>query len=131
MLSNSLSLTIGSPGVVYTLKRVNQDNFGGVFLDKSTTIGTEVKLTIRNLYEGVQNSPLPANSAAIRRRQMQRTIVDLEVTKFDADGFPTIIQSYQHVRSARGSAVGDAADVAKALDTFVTANATALVSWEA
>jgi hypothetical protein len=128
MLTSPLSLTIGS--VDYSLKKVNQDNFGSVYLDKGTTAGTEVKLTIRNTYEGVTNSPVPSNSAAIRRRQMQRTVIDLEVTKFDADGFPTIIQSYQHVRSARGSVVADAAAVAIALDNFVESNATALVSWE-
>jgi len=128
MLTSPIALTIGTTD--YSLKRVNQDNFGSVYLDKATTAGTEVKLTIRNSYEGVQTTPLASNSAAIRRRQMQRTIVDLEVTKFDADGFPSIIQSYQHVRSARGSVVADVANVAQALDTFVNANADALVSWE-
>lgn len=128
MLSNSLTVTIGTQA--YTVKRVNQDNFGSVFLDKATVAGTEVKLTIRNSYEGVQTSPLASNSLAIRRKQMQRTIIDLEVTKFDADGFPTIVQSYQHVRSPRGANVAEVADVAQALDAFVTANADALVAWE-
>lgn len=128
MLSNSLTVTIGAQA--YALKRVNQDNFGSVFLDKVTVAGTEVKLTIRNSYEGIQNSPLASNSLAIRRKQMQRTIIDLEVTKFDADGFPTIVQSYQHIRSPRGSDMTVVGDVAQALDAFVTANADALVAWE-
>jgi hypothetical protein len=128
MLTSPLAITIGAQA--YSLKRINQDNYGSVHLDKATVPGTEVKLTIRNSYEGVQNQPNALNSLAIRRKQMQRTIVDLEVTKFDSDGFPTVTQSYQHVRSERGASVVAVADVAQALDSFVTANAEALVSWE-
>jgi len=129
MLSNELTLTWGTTPVVF--KRANQDNFGSVFLNKGAIANTEFELIIRNSYEGVTNSPKPSNSLATVRRQMQRTIIDLKMTVFDADGYPSVIQAYTHVRSARGTASDAIAAIAKMLNDFVTTNRIALVSWEA
>lgn len=128
MLTSPITITIGAQA--YSLKRINQDSYGSVHLDKATVPGTEVKLTIRNSYEGKSNVAQSKLPLATRQRQMERHIVDLEVTTFDVDGFPVTTQSYQHVRNARGSDPVVAVNVAKALDGFVTANAAALVAWE-
>lgn len=128
MLSSPLTITIGTQE--YSLKRINQDSFGSVHLDKSTVPGTEVKLTIRNNYEGKSNVSSSTLPLAVRQRQMERHTIDLEVTTFDVDGFPVTTQSYQHIRSARSADPVVATNVAKALDDFVKANAAALVAWE-
>ena len=126
MLTSPTTITIGAQA--YSLSRKNQDNYGSTWMDNTTVAGTEVKLVLRNLYEGKPKSTL--TSDGYKSVQNERHIVDLIVTEFDASGFPTVIQSYTHIRNQRGDVVGDVGNVAQALAVWVNANADALVAWE-
>lgn len=126
MLTSPLTITIGAQA--YSLQRKNQDNYGSVWMDNTTVAGTEVKLTIKNSYEGAAKNQL--TSDGYKSVQMERHIADLTVTKFDASGFPTVTQTYTHIRNQRGAVVGAVGDVAQALAVWVNANADALVAWE-
>ena len=126
MLSTPIAITIGAQA--YSLQRKNQDNFGSTWMDNTTVPGTEVKLVIRNSYESGPKSTL--TSDGYKSQQMERHVVDLTVTKFDANGFATVLQSYTHIRGLRGSAVSAVGDVAKGLAAFVTSKANDLVAWE-
>lgn len=115
MLTSPITITID--GVAHELSRINNDNFGSVYLKKATNL--EIRLEIRNSYESKNASG-----------QMERHIADLTYTSWDAEGFPTVTQTYQHIRTKRGSDPTVAVNVAKALDAFVTANADKMVNWE-
>lgn len=126
MLTSPIAITIGAQA--FSLKLKNQDNFGSVYMDNTTVAGTEVKLSIRHAYEGKAKQTLSGSGYV--SVQMERHQCDLEVTTFDADGFPTTTQSYTHIRNKRGSAVGGVGDVAQALSAFITAQADNIVAWE-
>lgn len=115
MLTSPITITID--GVAHLLPRINNDNFGSTYLKKATNL--EIRLDIRNSYE--------SKTAA---GQVERHIADLTHTTWDANGIPTVTQTYQHIRLKRGADPVVAVNVAKALDAFVTANAAALVAWE-
>lgn len=125
-ITSPIAITIGAQA--YSLTKKNQDNYGSVWLDKTTVAGTEVKLTIRNAYEGKPKNQL--TGAGYKSIQTERHIADLEVTVFDADGFPTVTQSYTHIRNQRGAVVGAVGDVAQALSAFITSKADDLVAWD-
>lgn len=125
-ITSPITITIGSQS--YSLTKKNQDNYGSIWLDKSTVAGTEVKLEIKHAYEGKPKNQL--SGAGYKSVQTERHIVDLTVTKFDVDGFPTVTQSYTHIRNQRGAVVGDVGDVAQALSAFVTSKADDLVAWD-
>lgn len=126
MLASPITITIGAQA--YSLLRKNQDSYGSVWMDNTTVAGTEVKLTLKNSYEGAAKNEL--TSAGYKSVQMERHIADLTVTKYDANGFPTVTQTYTHIRNQRGAVVGAVGDVAQALAVWVNANADALVAWE-
>lgn len=126
MLSSPLTITIGAQA--YSLKRKNQDNFGSVWMDNTTVAGTEVKLTIRNAYEGKPKQSV--SGTGLVQTQYERHVADLEVSITDGDGFVKTTQSYTHIRNLRGSVVGDVGNVAQALAVWVNANADDLVAWE-
>jgi hypothetical protein len=126
MLSSPLTITIGAQA--YSLKRKNQDNFGSVWMDNTTVAGTEVKLTIRNAYEGKPKQSV--SGTGLKQTQYERHVADLEVSITDGDGFVTTVQSYTHIRNLRGSVVGDVGNIAQALAVWVNANADDLVAWE-
>lgn len=126
MLTSPLTITIGAQA--YSLKRKNQDNYGSVWMDNTTVAGTEVKLTIRNAYEGKPKTA--ASGTGLVQTQFERHVADLEVTITDENGFARTTQSYTHIRNLRGSVVGDVGNVAQALAVWVNANADDLVAWE-
>ncbi len=115
MPTSPLALTIGAQA--YSLKRVNQDNFGSSWLDKTTVAGTIVELVFKHSTEG--KPKLSASGSGMVSSQMERHVVDLKVTTYDANGFPTVIQTYMHIRNRVGAAVTPVADAAKALATFI------------
>ncbi len=126
MLTSPLTITIGAQA--YSCKRVNQDNYGSVYIDNTTVAGTTVRLTLKNADEGKPKvSPSGTGLVSV---QNERHIADLEVTVYDANGFPTVIQSYTHIRNRKGADVTAVGNVAQALSAFVTTNADALVAWE-
>lgn len=126
MLDSPLTITIGAQA--YSLKKKNQDNYGSVWMDNTTVAGTEVKLTLKNSYEGKpKTSP---SGAGLVQTQFERHIADLEVSVTDEQGFVKTVQSYTHIRNLRGSVVADVGNVAQALAVWVNANADAIVAWE-
>jgi hypothetical protein len=125
-LTSPMTITIGAQA--YSLTKKNQDNFGSTWMDNTTVAGTEVKVVIKNAYEGKPKSAL--TSAGYVQSQMERHSIDLIVTVTDSSGFQTVTQSYQHIRNLRGAVVGDVGNVAQALAAYVTTNADALVAWD-
>lgn len=126
MLASPIAITVGTQA--YSLLRKNQDNFGSTWMDNTTVPGTEVKLVLRNSYEGKAKNVLVGSG--YKSQQFERHIADLTVTTFDAEGFAHVIQSYTHMRNLRGSVVSDVGNVAQALAAFVTSKADDLVAWE-
>lgn len=126
MLTSPLAITIGAQA--FSLLKKNQDNYGSVWMDNTTVAGTEVKLTLKNAYEGKPKTS--ASGTGLKQTQFERHIADLEVTITDEDGFAKTTQSYTHIRNLRGSVVGDIGNVAQALAVWVNANADAMVAWE-
>jgi len=121
-----MTITIGAQA--YSLTKKNQDNFGSTWMDNTTVPGTEVKVTVKNSYEG-KAKQVPSSTGFISQ-QFERHQIDLTVTTTDSNGYQKIIQSYTHIRNLRGAAVGSVGDVAQALAVYVNANADALVSWD-
>lgn len=115
MLTSPITVTID--GVAHQLSRINNDNFSSTYLKKAALL--EIRLDIRNSYESKTGNG-----------QMERHIADLVHTTWDANGIPTVTQTYQHIRLKRGADPVVAVNCAKALDAFVTANAAAMVAWE-
>ena len=126
MLTDPMVITIGAQA--YSLKRKSENNGVSVYMDNTTIAGTEVKVTVKHAYEGKPKAT-PSGTGIIQT-QFERHIIDLEVRKFDANGFATVMQSYTHIRCLRGAVVSVVGDVAQALAVFVNANADALVAWE-
>jgi len=126
MLANSLSITIG--GTEFTLKRKNQDSHGSVFMDNTTVAGTEVKLALRNSYDG--KPKVVPTSTGQAQSQYERHVVDLTYTTTDAYGFRTVIQTYVHMRNRVGSSVGGVAAVASAICGWTNTNSADLIAWE-
>lgn len=125
-LTSPMAITIGAQA--YSLTKKNQDNYGSTWMDNTTVPGTEVKITIKNSYEGKPKAV--ASGTGFVQSQMERHIIDLTVTVTDANGFQKVTQSYTHIRNLRGAAVGGVGDVAQALAVYVNANADALVAWD-
>lgn len=115
MLTSPVTITID--GVAHSLSKINQDNFGSVFLKKADKL--EIRLAIRHSYE-------KASAAG----QYERHNMDLTYTVWDVDGKPSTTQSYQVLRSLRGNATKLSEDLTKALNVFSTANVSAVASWE-
>lgn len=126
MLTDPMVITIGAQA--YSLKKKNQDNNGSTWLDNTTVAGTEVKVVVRHSYEGKPKASISGSGYV--SQQYERHIIDLTVTKFDANGFPSVTQSYTHIRNLRGSVVGSVGDIAQALAVYVNTQADALVAWE-
>jgi hypothetical protein len=127
MLTSPIVITIGAQA--YSLKLKNQDNFGAVYMDNTTVAKTEVKLEIKHAYEGKPKTALSGTGYV--STQMERHVADLTVTTFDSNGFPTVIQTYDHIRNSRGAVPADVTNVAKGLSAFITAQAANLVAWDA
>lgn len=126
MLTDPMVITIGAQA--YSLKKKNQDNNGSTWMDNTTVAGTEVKVKVSHAYEGKpKNTP---SGSGLVQTQYERHIIDLTVTKFDANGFATVMQTYTHIRCLRGAVVGAVGDVAQALAVYVNAQADNLVAWE-
>lgn len=126
MLADPQTITIGAQA--FSLKKKNQDNFGSTWMDNTTVPGTEVRLTIRNAYEG---KPKTAPSATgLVQTQFERHIADLLVTITDVNGFVKSTQSYTHIRNLKGANVTDVGNVGQALSAWITTNADALVAWD-
>lgn len=115
MLTSPITITID--GVAHSLSRINQDNFGSVYLKKAANL--EIRMNIRHSYE-----------KAGAFGQYERHNVDLTHTTWDGDGKATTTQSYQVIRALRGQAPKLAEDLTKALNAFSTANVGAVVAWE-
>jgi hypothetical protein len=125
-LTSPMAITIGAQA--YSLTKKNQDNFGSVWMDNTTVPGTEVKIAIRNSYEGKPKTT--ASGTGLVQTQYERHVIDLTVTVTDEAGFQNVTQSYTHIRNRRGSGVTAVGDVAQALSAYVTSNADALVAWD-
>jgi hypothetical protein len=126
MLTDPQAITIGAQA--YSLKRKNQDNFGSTWMDNTTVPGTEVRLTIRNAYEG--KPKVVTTSAGLAQTQFERHICDLLVTVTDVNGFVKSSQSYTHIRNLKGANVTEVGNVAQALSAWITTNADAVVAWD-
>lgn len=126
MLTDPMAITIGAQA--YSLKRKSENNGVSVYMDNTTVPGTEVKVTVKHSYEGKPKST-PSGTGLVQT-QYERHIIDLVVTKFDANGFATVMQSYTHIRNLRGAVVASVGDVAQALAVYVNAQADNLVAWE-
>lgn len=125
-LTSPMVITIGAQA--YSLTKKNQDNFGSTWMDNTTVPGTEVKIVIRNSYEGKPKTT--ASGTGLIQSQFERHVIDLTVTTTDGSGFQKVVQTYTHIRNLRGSVVGAVGDVAQALAVYVNANADALVAWD-
>jgi hypothetical protein len=123
-LTSPITITIGAQA--YSCKRVNQDSYGAVYQDKTTVAGTDVKLILRNADEG--KAKVAPSGTGLVSQQNERHIADLVVTTYDANGFPTVVQSYTHIRNLKGADVTAVGNVAQALSAFVTTNADLLVA---
>jgi hypothetical protein len=115
MLTSPQTVTID--GVAHSLSRINQDNFGAVFLKKAANL--EIRLTIRHSYEGKEG---PA--------QVERHNVDLKHTTWDVNGIATVTQSYKVIRNPRAVDPDRVADDTVGLNAWVTSNIAALCAWE-
>lgn len=126
MLTDPMVITIGAQA--YSLKKKNQDKYGSEWLDNTTVAATEVKVKVSHSLEGKPKASISGSGYV--NQQYERHIIDLTVTKFDVNGFPSVTQSYTHIRNLRGSTVGTVGDIAQALAVYVNAQADALVAWE-
>lgn len=116
MLTSPISLVIGAN--THSLKRINNDNFGSVYISKEIP-NVEVRLAIRNSYEGKTVAG-----------QVERHNVDLQYTVFDAEGKPTLYQSYAVLRNLRGASQTIPVNVTEALSSFLDTNGASLIGWE-
>lgn len=117
MLPSPISVTIA--GIAHSLNRINQDDFGSVYLKKTT--GAEIRLAIRHTYEKI----VPG------RPQYERHNVDLSITTFsDNPAIPPVTdQVYVVLRSRRGAAVESIDNVLKALNAFTNTNGVSIAGW--
>lgn len=115
MLTSPITVTID--GVAHSLSRVNQDNFGSVYLKKAAQL--EIRMHVRHAYE----KATPAG-------QYERHNVDLQYTTFDNEGKPSTTQVYTVLRTIRGKAVKEVVDVSAGLNDFVDTNASSIAAWE-
>lgn len=115
MFASPITITID--GVAHQLSRINQDNYGSVYLKKATNL--ELRLAIRHSYEG-KSGP----------NQYERHNVDLTKTTWDANGIPTVTQSYAVYRSPRSVDPDVVADLTTGLNTWASANIVGLTTWE-
>lgn len=115
MLTSPISVVIGA--TTHSLSRINTDNFASTYFKKGADY--EVKMVIRHSYEGKTG-----------QTQIERHNADLTYTTFDAEGKPSVQQSYVVIRTPRGSDGAVAAEVVEGLNDFITANAAAIVAWE-
>lgn len=115
MLTSPQTITIG--GVAHSLSRINQDNFGAVYLKKADKL--EIRLVIRHSYE-----------KATPTGQYERHNAELTHTVWDENGRMTVDQSYFVVRKLRGAADTTAVDSSKALMAWGSTNAAAIIGWE-
>lgn len=115
MLTSPITVTID--GTAHSLSRINNDNYGSVYLKKAT--GLELKLNIRHTYEGKAG---PA--------QFERHNVELVRTTWDTEGNPIVTSCYVVIRSLKSTDGSVAAKDVAGLNAFVTANKDALVAWE-
>lgn len=115
MLTSPITVTID--GVAHSLSRINNDNFGSVYLKK--VAGLELKMNIRHTREGKAGPS-----------QFERHNIELIRTTWDVEGNPVVTSCYvvgRQLPSADPSIL--AKDIA-GLNAFVTANKDALVAWE-
>jgi hypothetical protein len=115
MLTSPIEVTIDS--VAHSLSRVNQDNYGSIYLKKGD--GFEIRMAIRHSYEKAGVSG-----------QYERHNVDLTYTAFDEEGTPTSTQAYGVLRTKRGTDGAMLVDVSNALNGFIDANTAEIVAWE-
>jgi hypothetical protein len=115
MLTSPITVTID--GVAHNLSRINNDNFGSVYLKKVT--GLELKMNVRHSYEG-----------KVGPNQFERHNIELIRTTWDVDGNPVVSNVFTTMRTLRGSDPSIVAKDAAGLNAFVTANKDALVAWE-
>lgn len=115
MLTSPITITID--GAAHSLSRINQDSYSSVYLKKAANL--ELRLTIRHVYEGKPGIG-----------QMERHHVDLVRTTWDAEGIPSVQQSYHVVRVRRGADPDSVNDDTVGLNTWVSANIAAITAWE-
>lgn len=115
MLSSPITITID--GTAHSLSRINQDNYGSVYLKRTSTL--ELRCSIRHSYEG-----------KVGAGQFERHNVDLTQTTWDVDGKPVITQSYVVLRTPRNVDPDRLVKQTTGFDAFVTANAAAIAGWE-
>lgn len=114
MLSSPITITID--GTAHSLDRINQDNYGSVYLKRTATM--ELRLVLRHSYEG-----------KVSAGQFERHNADLTMTTWDADGNPVVTQTYVVFRTPRNVDPDRLTEQLIGFDNFVNANAAALVGW--
>lgn len=115
MLTSPQTITIG--GTAHSLSRINQDNFGAVYLKKADKL--EIRLVIRHSYE-----------KATPNGQYERHNAELTYTTWTDDGRMVTEQSYFVARKLRGAADTNAVDVTDGLAAWVDTNAASIIGWE-
>lgn len=115
MLSSPQIVTID--GTAHSLSRINQDNFGSVFIKKAAQL--EIQMTIRHTKQGKDGVG-----------QMERHNVELKKTTWDANGVPSVFTAYTVLISPRSADPDVTNKVALGLNTWVTANVAGIGSGE-
>lgn len=113
-ISNPLVVTID--GVAHNLVRINQDNFGSVYLKKATDL--ELKVVIRHAYEGKAGD-----------NQYERHNVDMTKTTWTAGLNPIVTQVYTVMRTPRAVDPDRVADQSIGFNAMITANIVDLTNW--
>jgi len=116
MLASPTTVTID--GVAHSLSKINQDNYGSVYRKLDT--GVQYDLTIRHQTE----------TAKVGAVKMDRHNVDLKYTTFDAEGVPTVYQSYAVLRTPQGADPTIVEKLSVGLTTWLAANDGSIIGWE-
>lgn len=112
-------LTVAIAGTNHSLVRINQDNFGSVYLKKDAN--SEIRLQVRHSLEKSRPG----------EPQYERHNVDLSIRTFPTvvGGRETLQQSYVVIRTPRGSTVSQADEVLKGLNALMATHSAAVIGW--
>jgi hypothetical protein len=117
MLASPTTITID--GTAHSLSRINSgEPYSSVYLKKATNL--ELRLTIRHSFESAKNGAV----------KVERHNADLIHTTWDANGIPTVTQTYGVFRTPQNVDPDRVADQQVGFNTWLTANVVALSNWE-
>lgn len=112
-------VTITVNGVAHAMPRINQDNYASQYRKIAT--GYQYDFAVRHSTE----------SAKAGSPRVDRHNVDLKLTTFDAEGVPTVYQSYLVLRTPQGADPVIVRDMAVGFEAYLTsAILTQIIGWE-